>query len=97
MEDIEKSYEQKGKESDIETIFVDNKEVNDKEEISEWFNYHFVTTGEKLAKGIPQSSKSSLEYISKSNKKENKFKFKMLKPMEKYTILRRLKNALDTK
>ena len=33
----------------IETIFVDNEELNDKQEISEWFNDHFVTIGE-LAK-----------------------------------------------
>ena len=64
--------------------------------ISERFNDHFVTTGEKLAKDIPQSSKSSTEYLSKINKNENKFKFKMLKPTEIYTILGRLKNGKAT-
>ena len=79
------------KQSDIGKIFVDKEEVIDKQEISERFNDHFVTIGEKLAKDIPQSSKSALEYLSKINKNENKFKFKMLKLTEIYTILGRLK------
>ena len=73
---LKKATNKKAKQSDIETISVDNEEVNDKQEISEWFNNHFVTTGEKLAKDSPESSKSSLEYLSKINKSENKFKFK---------------------
>ena len=64
------------KQSEIETIFVDNEEVNDKEEISERFNDHFGTIGEKRAKDIPQSFKSSPEYLSEINKNDNKFKFK---------------------
>ena len=83
---LRKAMNKEAKQSDFETIFVDNEEVNDKQEIFEWLNDHFITIGEKLAKDIPQSSKSSLEYISKSKKNENKFKFKMLKPMEIYTI-----------
>ena len=67
---IRKAMNKEAKQSDIETIFVDNEEVNDKQEISEQFNYHFVTIGEK----------SSMEYLSKINKNEKKFKFKMLKP-----------------
>ena len=93
MKDVEKGYEQRGKQSDIETIFVDNEEVSDKQEISERFNHHFLTIGEKLAKDISQSSKSSLEYPSKINSNENKFKFKMLKLMEIYTVSGRLKNG----
>ena len=50
----------------------------------ERFNDHVGSIGEKLAKDIPQSSKSSLEYLSKINKNENKFKFKMLKPTKIY-------------
>ena len=83
------------KQSDIGTIFVDNEEVNDKQEISERFDGHFVTIGEKLAKDIPQSSKFSLEYLSKINN-ENKFTFKMLKPTEIYTILGKMKNGNAT-
>ena len=91
-----KAMNKETKQSDIETIFVDNKEINDKQEISERFNDHFVIIGEKLAEDIPQSSKSSLDYLSKINKNENKFKFKMLKPTEIHTILERLKNGKDT-
>ena len=82
---------------DFETIFVDNEEINDKQEISEQFNDHFVSIGEKLVKDIPQSSKSFMEYLSKINKNENKFKFKMLKLTEIYTILGRLKNGKATR
>ena len=50
---LRKTINRKAKQSDIETIFVDNEEVNDKQESSEWFNDHFVTIGEKLAKDMP--------------------------------------------
>ena len=93
---LRKAMNKEAKQSGIETIFVDNEEVNDKQEISERFNDHFVTIGEKLAKDIPQSFKSSVEYLSKINKNENEFKFKMLKPTEIYTILGRLKNGKAT-
>ena len=93
---LRKEMNKEAKQSDIETIFVDNEEINDKQEISERFHDHFATIGEKLAKDIPQSSKSSMEYLSKINKNENKFKFKMLKPTEIYTILGRLKNGKAT-
>ena len=93
---LRKAMNKEGKQSDIETMFVDNEEVNDKQEISERFNDHFVTIGEKLAKDIAQSSKSSMEYLSKINKNENKFKFKMLKLTEIYTILGSLKNGKAT-
>ena len=73
---LRKAMNKEAKQSDTETIFGDNKEVNDKQEISERFNDHFVTIGEKLAKNIPQSSKCSMEYLSKTNKNENKFIFK---------------------
>ena len=47
---LRKAMNKEVKQSDIETIFVNNEEVNGKQEISEWFNDHFVTIGEKLAK-----------------------------------------------
>ena len=96
MKILRKAMNKEANQSDIETIFVDNEKVNEKQEISEWFNDHFATVGEKLAKDIPQSSKSSLEYLSKLNKNDNKFKIKMLKPTEIYTILGRLKNGKAT-
>ena len=46
---LRKAMNKEAKQSDIETIIVDNKEVNDKQEISELFDDHFVTIGEKLA------------------------------------------------
>ena len=38
---LRKAMNKEAKQSDIETIFVDNEEVNDKQEISERFNDHF--------------------------------------------------------
>ena len=67
------------KQTDIDKILVDGEEITDKQEISEWFNDHFVTIGEKLAKGIAKPSKSSQEYLSKVSKSDNKFKFNTLK------------------
>ena len=58
---LRKAMNKEAKQSDIETIFADNEEVNAKQEISERFNDHFVTIDEKLAKDIPQSS--SLPWI----------------------------------
>ena len=34
--------------TDIDKILVDNEEITDRQEISEWFNYQFVMIGEKL-------------------------------------------------
>ena len=65
---LRKAVNKEAKQSDIETFFVDNEEVNDKQEISERFNDHFVTIGENLAKDIPQSSKSSLDFSQKSTR-----------------------------
>ena len=93
---LRKAMKKEAKQSDIETIFLDNEEINDKQKISERFNDHFVSIGEKLAEDISQSSKSSMAYLSKINQNENKFKFKMLKPTEIYTILGRLKNGKAT-
>ena len=50
---LRKAMNKEAKQSDIETILFDNEEVNDKQEISERFNDHFVTIGEELAKDIP--------------------------------------------
>ena len=87
---------QEEKQTDIDKILVDDEEITDRQEISEWFNDDFVTTGEKLAKGIAKLSKSSQEYLSKVSENSNKFKFNILKPTEIYTILGKLKNGKAT-
>ena len=69
---LRQARNKEAKQSEIKTIFVDNEKVNNEQEISEQFNDHFVTIGEK----------SLMEYLSKINKNENKFKFKMLKPTD---------------
>ena len=63
-----KAMNKEAEQCDIEKIFVDNEEVNDKQEISEWFNDHLVTIGEKLAKDIPQSSSLHWSISQKSTR-----------------------------
>ena len=87
---------QEEKQTDIDKILVDDEEITERQEISEWFNDDFVTIGEKLAKGIAKMSKSSQEYLSKVSQNSNKFKFNILKPTEIYTILGKLKNGKAT-
>ena len=69
------------------SVISGNKEgITDKREISERFNDHFVSLGEKLASDIPSSSSSSLDYLSKVKINGAKFKFKMIKPTDVYNI-----------
>ena len=49
---LKQAMDKEAKQTDIDKILVDEEEITDKQEISEWFNEHFVTIGEKLAKGI---------------------------------------------
>ena len=91
---LKQAMNKEAKQTDTDKILVNDEEITDKQEISEWFNDHFVTIGEKLAKGIAKLSKSS--YLSEVSKNGNKFKFNMLKLTEVYTILGKLKNGKAT-
>ena len=79
---LKQAMNKEAKQTDIDKILVNDQEITDKQEISEWFNDHFVTIGETLAKSIAKPSKSSREYLSKVSKNGNKFKFNTLKPTE---------------
>ena len=94
---LKQAMDKEAKQTDIDKILVDDEEITDQQEISEWFNDHFVTIGEKLARGIAKPSKSSQEYLSKVSKNGTKFKFNTLKPAEVYTILGKLKNIVFQK
>ena len=68
-------------------------DITDEKKISERFNDHFVSLGEKLALGIPGSSCSSSDYLSKVKTNGAKFKFQMIEPTDVYNILSKLKNG----
>ena len=87
---LKQAMDKEAKQTDIDKILVDEEEITDKQEISEWFNEYFVTIGERLAKGIAKPSKSSQEYLSKVSKNGNKFKVNTLKSTEVYTSLGKL-------
>ena len=93
---LKQAMNKEAKQTDIDKIFIDDEEITDKQEISEWFNDHFVMIGEKLARGIAKPSKSSQKYLSKVSKNGNKFKFDTLKLTDVYTILGKVKNGKAT-
>ena len=52
------------KQSYFSVISGNKEDITDEQKISERFNDHFISLGEKLALGIPGSSSSS-DYLSK--------------------------------
>ena len=47
---LKQDMNKEAKQTDIDKILVDNEEIADKQEISEWFNDLFVRIGEKHCK-----------------------------------------------
>ena len=70
------------KQSYFSVISGNKKDIIDEQEILDRFNDHFVSLGEKLASGIPKSSSSSSDYLSKVKPNGAKFKFQMIKPTD---------------
>ena len=81
------------KQSYFSVISGNKEDITDKQEISERFNEHFISLGEKLASGISRSSSSSSDFLSKVKTNGAKFKFQMIKPTDVYNILSKLKNG----
>ena len=84
------------KQSYFSVISGNKEDVTDEQEISERFNDHFVSLGEKLASGIPRSFSYSSDYLSKVKTNGAKFKFQMIKPTDVYNILSKLNNSKAT-
>ena len=83
--------------ANIQKLLYNGQEINDKQEISENFNDYFIGIGEELATGIQPSDTSSSDYLSNIEiNRDNKFKFKPLKPTEVFKILSKLKNGKAT-
>ena len=83
--------------ANIQKLLRNGQEINDKQKISEKFNDYFIGIGEELATGIQPSDTSSSDYLSKIEIDRNeKFKFRPLKPTEVYKILSKLKNGKAT-
>ena len=78
-------------------LLYKGQEINDKQKISENFDNYFIGIGEELATGIQPSDTSSFDYLSKIEiDRNNKCKFRPLKPIEVYKILSKLKNGKAT-
>ena len=64
------------KATSIDHVQLDDSEIfSEKLKISEAFNEHFVSLGEKLAKEITKSAFTSGDYLSKTKKKQCKICF----------------------
>ena len=74
------TYNKKEPKQSYFSVFSDD--ITDEKKISERFNDHFVSLGKKPALGIPGSSSSSLDYLSKVTTNGAKFKFQMIKPTD---------------
>ena len=84
------------KQSYFSVISGNKEDITDEQEISERFNDHFVSLGEKLASGIPRCSSSSSDDLSKLKTNGTKFKFQMIKSTDVYNILSKLNNGKAT-
>ena len=65
--------------------------ISDNQRLSETFNKHFISVGERLARDIPASSNDVDSYMRKLRKVENRFKFKHICPKKVWDILNKLK------
>ena len=73
---------------------MDNGEtISDNQRLPETFNEHFISIGEKLARGIPASSNDVDSYLRKLRKVESRFKFKCIRPKDVCDILNKLKSG----
>ena len=61
--------------------------------ISETFNQHFVSVGEKLAGEITAPVNDTSFYLSKNKVSNANFKFKKIQPSQVYRLLSSLKNG----
>ena len=84
------------KQSYFNVISGNKEDIADEQKISERFNDHFISLGEKLALGIPGSFSTSSDYLSKVKTNGAMFKFQMIKPTDAYNILSKLKNGKAT-
>ena len=83
--------------ANIQKLLYNGQEINDKQKISANFNNYFIGISGVLAAGIQPSDTSSSDYLSKIEIDRNeKFKFRPLKPTEVYKILSKLKNGKAT-
>ena len=71
----------------------DDDIISDKLKISEAFNEHFVSLGERLAEEIPESAFTSGVYLSKTKKNSAKFVFRKIQPNQIIKLLSKLKNG----
>ena len=71
----------------------DDDIISDKLKISEAFNEHFVSLGERLAEEIPESAFTSGDYLSKTKKNSAKFVFRKIQPNQIMKLLSKLKNG----
>ena len=71
----------------------DDDIISDKLKISEAFNEHFVSLGEKLAEEIPESAVTSGDYLSKTKKNSAKFVSRKMQPNQIIKLLSKLKNG----
>ena len=71
----------------------DDDIISDKLKISEAFNEHFVSLGERLAEEIPESAFTSGDYQSKTKKNSAKFVFRKIQPNQIIKLLSKLKNG----
>ena len=81
------------KSTSINEINIDGKVVSDGKGISDRFNDHFVSIGNKLAGEILDPVKTSIDYFSKTGKIDTRFSFKRIQPKQVFDILSKLKNG----
>ena len=79
------------KTAETNEINVDDQTVTDKKTISEALNQHFVSIGEKLARGILDPVLIFSEYLSKAGNFGSKFSFKTIQPKHVFATTSKLK------
>ena len=81
------------KSGDIERICHNGELVDSKALISETFNQHFVSIGEKLAGKISAPVNDRSLYLSKNKASNTNFKSKKIQPSQVYRLSSGLKNG----
>ena len=65
----------------IDQINDEGNTISEEQTMSNTFNNHFVSIGEKLARNIPSSSYMSTKYLSKAKNSSARFEFKKFRQL----------------
>ena len=85
---LKQAINKDSKGSDIEMLKVNDRKVNENDEIAELFNEHFVSIGEKLAKEIDPVDISPTQQVKQT---ESKFRFRKISLIKVFDTLKKVK------